>query len=245
MADVSFSSADFARLQLDLVARHVELGRGGWSNGLDQLTNLQRRLGLGPPGDPPDERWAEVLAVADAAAAVEPIVEHLMAVAATLPDPTPEHVLHGWPTRGAFSIQLDGPLARTHFFAGVDDDGRSPLHPSKLDRRRNELTSVVAEFRAEHPGIRRMRGGSWLYTLDRYADLFPDAHLASATVRRGRSTFRGMSHWGQFLDHRGGLRHDRAATFRARLARWDGGDPCELFPIATLEVESPIEVFDA
>ena len=53
-----------------------------------------------------------------------------------------------------------------------------------------------------------------------------------------------MSHWGQFLDHRGMLRTDLVETFQTRLGTWSGDDPCALFPIPTLEVSSPIEVFD-
>lgn len=234
----------FVRVQVDLVARHVELGRGGWSDGLDQLTNLQRRLGLGPPGDPPNEIWAGVLAAADETAAVDPVVDRISALAATLPEPVPEHLLHRWPTCGAFSVQRDGDLARTHFFS-IDEDDLSPLHPSKLEQRRHELHTVVAAFRDLHPDVRRIKGGSWLYTLDRYAGLFPAAHIARATRRRDRSVFRGMSHWGQFLDHRGGVHHDRIEVFRGRLTAWTGDDPCLLFPVPTLEVESPIEVFDA
>ena len=233
----------FIRVQVELVARHVEIGRGGWSDGLDQLTNLQRRLGLGPPGDPPNEVWAGVLAAAEDAAALEPVVDRISGLAATLPVPVPEHLLHAWPTCGAFSVQRDGDLARTHFFS-MDVDELSPLHPSKLEQRRNELHAAVAEFRALHPDVRRIKGGSWLYTLDRYAELFPAEHIARAAPRRGRSLFRGMSHWGQFLDHRGEVHEHRIDAFRRRLADWSGGDLCRLFPVPTLEVESPIEVFD-
>ncbi len=234
--------AGFIRIQLELVARSVELG-GTWRDGVHRLTNLQRRLGLGTPTDPPTGRWAELLARVDALAAVEPVVELVLAEVAELPAPMPEHLRHGWPTVGAFSIQIEGDIARTHFFS-TDTDGVSALHPSKAVRRRAELTSVLAEVRAAHPELRRVRGGSWLYALDRYASLFPPAHLATAVERRDRDTFRGMSHWGQFVDHRGELRDDRAEVFRLRVSRWHGGDPCPLFPIPTLELDAPIEVFD-
>jgi hypothetical protein len=54
-----------------------------------------------------------------------------------------------------------------------------------------------------------------------------------------------MSHWGQFLDHRWNLRTDLAEQFRYRVENWTGDDPCSLFPIDTLEVSSPITVFDS
>ena len=52
-----------------------------------------------------------------------------------------------------------------------------------------------------------------------------------------------MSHWGQFIDHSGALRNNLADMFRQRVAEWPGDDPCDLFPIAALEVRSPVETF--
>ncbi len=104
--------------------------------------------------------------------------------------------------------------------------------------------AVLAAARQAHPELDRVAGGSWLYSASSYRSLFPEEHIANAVVRRNRQTFRGMSHWGQFLDHLWNLRPERAEEFRRRCATWAGGDPCELFPIDTLEVSSPIAVFD-
>lgn len=107
-----------------------------------------------------------------------------------------------------------------------------------------ELDEVLARVRADTPGLRRVIGGSWLYSLPSYAGLFPAAHLAGARVRRGRDRFNGMSHWGQLVDHRGDLSPARASAFRTRLAAWTGGDVCDVFPTPTLDLDSPIGVFD-
>ncbi|MEM9515372.1 MAG: hypothetical protein AAGA42_11010 [Actinomycetota bacterium] len=233
-------SADYVSLQLALVDRFVELGIGSYASGVDQLTNLRRRLGLGAPSDP---SWVRLLEQLDAYDDHASCVNAVMEVAVTTPSVEPEHIARGWPTSGAFSLDVRGAAAQTHFFS-MDTDTTSPLARPKLPQRRRELASVIAHARREHPDLRLITRGSWLYSTTSYASLFPPEHLRTATVRRGRNTFQGMSHWGQFLDHRGALRTDLANDFRSRVATWSGDDPCLLFPIATLEVSSPIETFD-
>lgn len=81
-------------------------------------------------------------------------------------------------------------------------------------------------------------------SVDRTGNGFPPTHIASATERTGVYHFQGSSSWGQFLDHRGGVKADLAARFVAAVDNYDGAAPWRLFPIPTLNVESPIEVFD-
>lgn len=236
-------SQGFVFLQLSMVDRFVAIGAGSWADGAHRLTNLQRRLGLGTPTDPPSNpAWVELFATLAAFDSINERVDVVMDAASSLPPAVPEHIANGWPTVGAFSIEVAGTVARTHFYS-MDEDDESPLHPRKLAKRREELTAVVSTVGADHPEVEFIAGGSWLYSTRSYASLFPPTHLAGAVVRRGRSTFRGMSHWGQFVDHRGDVRADLAAHFLGRVGTWAGDDPCRLFPIETLEVRSPISHF--
>jgi hypothetical protein len=237
-------SSDFASLQLILVDRFVQLGMGTHADGVHRLTNFQRRLGLGTPTDPPSHQaWIDLLDRIQHASSNSGRVELVLEVFSSMPQAVPEHVSEGWPTVGAFSIEIFGTTARTHFYA-VDDDDTSPLHASKHELRHHELRAVLTEACTSHPEIDRVVGGSWMYSMNSYASLFPPSHVANPIVRRNRSTFRGMSHWGQLLDFRGNLRAGLAEGFRQRVDRWTGNDPCALFPIDTLEVNSPISVFD-
>lgn len=234
---------EVAALQLSLVDRFTELGLGTRSQGVHRLTNFHRRLGLGSPTDPPsNQTWLDLLATLEEAPTPADRVAAVTEMLEALPAAVPEHVAQGWPTVGAFSIQRSGNVARTHFYS-TDQDDLSPLHPTKLDQRRQELTEVLAMVCADHPEINRVAGGSWLYSTRSYASLFPVAHAANGVVRRGRDTFRGMSHWGQFVDHRGDLRPDLVSVFAQRVRAWEGSDPCGLFPIPTLEVSSPLDLF--
>ena len=51
-----------------------------------------------------------------------------------------------------------------------------------------------------------VRGGSWLYHLEAYRRLFPPVYGDSREVLEGISHFQGTSSWGQFLDHREGVK---------------------------------------
>lgn len=236
-------SVGFASLQLALVDRFVELGAGSFADGVHRLTNIQRRLGLGSPTDPPTNSiWIDLIAALAEASTSTDRDDVIRDAVASLPAAVPEHEANDWPTVGAFSVEVDGPTARTHFYS-TDTDELSPLHPSKLDRRRSELREVIAIAWGGDPTIERVRGGSWLYATRSYASLFPAAHLATAVARRNADTFRGMSHWGQFVDRHGEVRPALAAQFLERVRCWDGSNLCELFPIETLVVESPINVF--
>jgi hypothetical protein len=88
-----------------------------------------------------------------------------------------------------------------------------------------------------------VRGTSWLYSTKSYCALFPTTHIASATERTGVFQFQGSSAWGQFLDRRGRVKANLAARFVAAVDNYDGDAPWTLFPIPTLIVDSPIEVF--
>ena len=234
----------FVSLQLAFAERFSELGLGTISEGVHRLTNIQRRLGLGIPTDPPtDGLWTELLGTLEAASSHDDRVAIVMNAVASLPEATPEHLLHGWPTVGAFSIDRYQNVARTHFYSTVND-GESPLHPGKLSLRRRELFSVLNNVCQDHPEVDRVTGASWLYAIRSYSSLFPASHTANAATRSGTDTFRGMSHWGQFVDHRGDARPKFDQEFRRRLRGWHGEDLCALFPIPTLIVSSPLRNFD-
>lgn len=236
-------SQAFAELQFEFVQRFVALDLGSPTDGLNRLTNIQRRLGLGQPDEPASNpAWIKLMADISGASNTSEGAEIVMAATSTA-TPTPEHIAHGWPTVGAFSLAVHGDTAQTHFYIDRVDDV-SPFHGTRLEERRSELRDVLSMVRTEHPNLRWITGGSWMYEASGYRHVFPSEHLKSAVVRTDRTTFQGMSHWGQFLDFRGELRQDRAQEFRKRLEEWDGTNPCALFPIPTLDVMSPVAVFD-
>ena len=100
-------SPEFASLQLTLVDRFVQLGIGSQADGVHQLTNFQRRLGIGTPTDPPTNKiWIDLLDKVNTVSTHANRVDTVMDTFSSLPPAVPEHIAHGWPTAGAFSIQI-------------------------------------------------------------------------------------------------------------------------------------------
>lgn len=232
---------DYVELQLRFARRAAALGTHDFAGAMAQLTNLHRRLGFGDPGDPTDERWIRYLdglaAQPDLAGQVRWTVDFAASTSAV---PPPSSAVA---RAGPFSVHVRGDLLRTHFVPKAADR-TSPLHTSLLPLRRSELRAALAAASTLCPNARRVRGTSWLYSTKSYCALFPPTHISSATERTEVYEFQGSSSWGQFLDHRGGVKAELAARFVAAVDDYDGTAPWRLFPIPTLKVESPIEVFD-
>ena len=233
--------ADYVELQLRLARRAASLGTHGFADAVVQLTNLHRRLGFGEPRDSPHDGWTRYLEGLDARPDLAGQVRWTTEFADSnhLTPPPSAAVARA----GPFSVHVQGDLLRTHFMPRSASPV-SPLHRSCIPQRRRDLRTVLADAMRRHPEARRVRGTSWLYSTQSYRAIFPPSHVATATIRTDVHRFQGSSAWGQFLDHRGGVKADLAARFVAAVDSWDGTAPWALFPVPTLVVESPIETFD-
>lgn len=241
LGDGAYLPADYVELQLRFARRAAALGTHDFADAMTRLTNLHRRLGFGDPGESADERWVRYLDGLDAQPDLGGQVRWTVDFAAlesAVPPPSSAVA-----RAGPFSVHVLGDLLRTHFVPKAADSA-SPLDASRLPLRRSELRTALTAASALCPSARRVRGTSWLYSTKSYCSLFPPTHISSATERIEVYEFQGSSAWGQFLDHRGGVKADLAARFAAAVDNYDGTAPWKLFPIPTLNVESPIEVFD-
>ncbi|MCB0996918.1 MAG: hypothetical protein KDB21_17610 [Acidimicrobiales bacterium] len=232
--------AGYVELQLRFARRSAALGTHDFADAMTQLTNLHRRFGFGDPAKPTDERWTRYLDGLDAHRDLGGQVRWTVAFAASnraVPPPSSAVA-----RAGPFSVHVHGDVLRTHFLPKAAD-ATSPLHASRLPLRRSELRVALEAAYRLCPGAQRVRGASWLYATKSYCALFSRTHIASATERTGVHRFQGSSAWGQFLDHRGGVKANLAARFVAAVDDYDGQAPWTLFPIPTLIVDSPIEFF--
>ncbi len=149
------------------------------------------------------------------------------------------------PGVGCFAYQLEdaGRTLRLHFSATRHAGALKPAH---LEQRRGELLAVLDHARAAHPGVRQVRGGSWLYNLPGYRALFPPAALAAAVPADPRDELEFMALWGQFLRGDATVYQASAATFRQRfsVARDERG-LLAAFPLPKLDWQAPIAQIDA
>jgi hypothetical protein len=209
-----------------------------------RYTNLHRRLGLGNGREQAAPAWSAyavgLRACGTHAARLDWTQDFLQR--------TEPAVLPSNQTRfGCFSCEApdEHGVLRFHFPPGDAFDSPGPLSTPKRAERGQELRALFAFARRAYPHARIVRGGSWLYHLEAYRRLFPPAYVATRRAPDGPVPIDGASTWGQFLDHRGGLRADRVRAFEAAWPGLDPQAPWRAFPLPLLRVEAPVGVFHA
>jgi len=144
-------------------------------------------------------------------------------------------------TIGCFSYQLQAAnLVRLHF-QNADTSGYSPLHASRVEQRRSELSRLFAHVKRAVGLYAEVTGTSWLYNLASYRRLFPEPYVASGTVVQ---RLRSMPQWGQFVDHTGRIKAAPAQRFRAAVAAVSSITRLpDAFPLQPLAARAPIQCF--
>ena len=205
-----------------------------------EYTNLHRRLGLGrPDGAAPSPEWTRYAAGLERCASNSSRLDWTVAFFAGA---SPKESV----TRrfGCFSYDLldPGHVVRIHFSNRDSADDCGPLARAKADRRRSELREMFEFIRVRHSSARTVRGGSWLYNLQAYRRLFPQAYAASI-FEPEQVRLDGTSTWGQLLDFRGGVKPAVRQTLLGNIGQVDIAAPWKAFPMRALGARSPIENF--
>lgn len=231
---------EFFDLQLLFAAFMAERMEAPLRHTVTHYTNLYRRFGLGDPGDTYPPMWEEYLAGLDPLA---PRAEQLawtrerFLLADELKPPAHHHLF------GCFACEPVGPdgIVRIHF-GNRDRDGVSPLHRSKSELRRKDLTALVGFAMENYPWATSVMGTSWLYNLEAYRRLFPPEYGASAHPAE-RLRLIGLSSWGQLLTHDEFLKPAMRDILLQNLDRIDLAAPWRIFPLPALAVSAPLEAF--
>lgn len=208
-----------------------------------EFTNLHWRLGLGVADfAAPSPGWLDY---ARGLRACEGLAERGDWTVAFFQTVTPVETVQRRFGCFRFEVLAEEPeVVRIHF-NNLDSGGDvGPLARAKLEARLADLRAMFAAVRAEHPEARRVRGSSWLYNLEAYRRLFPQAYVASA-VRPDRVRLNGTSSWGQVFDFRGAMKPEVCAALLRNAADPALEAPCVAFPMRPLAVESAVEDFYA
>ncbi len=145
----------------------------------------------------------------------------------------------------AHEAPTDEGFVKIHFNNRDTDQDGGPLARSKIDRRRAELTAMLAHIQENHPNATRLAGRSWLYHLEAYRRLFPPDYVASRVQAPGPLHLSGTSTWGQLIDSREAIRPEiRDALFEG-LKTLDPEAPWRAFPLHPLAVSAPLPSFYA
>jgi hypothetical protein len=226
----------FFDLQLQFARKVTALSGLPFADALLRYTNLYVRFGLGRAFDPDHPAWRQYLAGLPGAADT---AEWTYRFYLTRPEAEPPGIVQ---TCGCFSYaRLGEDRVRLHF-RNAESAGGSALGSDRRSERLADLAALFAHLRRTADGPVRVVGASWLYNLDAYRRLFPDAYLSTARVAARR--FQHMPLWGQFLDRHGKVRESMARPFLDRLERHSSLDTLErCFPLQVLTLEAPAPVF--
>jgi hypothetical protein len=156
----------------------------------------------------------------------------------------PESLPPGQRQFGCFSCDPpdeDG-MVRIHFANG-DHDRLGPLSCTKIDTRRQELKAMFTYMKQTYADAKEVRGASWLYHLEAYRRLFPPVYGASREVQEGNARFQGTSSWGQFLNHREGVKPALREQFLENLKKLDLHRRWEVFPLPACRAHAPMQAF--
>lgn len=236
--------APWFALQLQLAEAVAERTAEPLGEAVTRLTNLHRRFGLGTAGQGPvASLWSDYRTRLEALPRGEPRLDWTLTCFVRGPAEAraPDKLYFG-----CFSCDPpDGEGAvKIHFNNEDSADGVGPLRRGKIERRLAELTAMFAGIRNASPQARSVRGGSWLYNLEAYRRLFPQAYGASRTAPEVLP-LNGTSSWGQLIDHRWRVKSEVACVFLANLERVDPERPWLVFPFRALAARAPIELFYA
>jgi hypothetical protein len=233
---------DYFDLQLRLAEAVAAAAGLPLSETVARYTNFYRRFGLGFwQGAPAAPEWQTYTA---RLMTLETHAQRVAWTQAFFAQSPPEGLPPGRRPFGCFACDppdADG-FVRIHF-TNRDQDGIGPLSRSKMDLRRQELQAMFAYVRHTFAGAREVIGGSWLYHLEAYRRLFPPAYGDSRQVQEGDAHLRGTSSWGQFLDHREGVKPALRAQFLENLKTLDLHRLWAVFPLPTYRAHAPIQAF--
>lgn len=132
--------------------------------------------------------------------------------------------------------------AKLHFLNNDANDGRGPLHLSKLPLRKMELRKLFRVLKIRHPHCKIVNGESWLYNLENYRALFPVQYLD--TAKATDSPHYHASIWWQLQDAKGNLKTSMANEFRSKMSNMETIEDAEnIWKYKILKLEGDTKCF--
>lgn len=141
-----------------------------------------------------------------------------------------------------FEIEGDGEVASLHF-KNRDSSQLGPLSTVRMQQRLEELKLMFGFIKENHPEIKQIKGGSWLYNYPSYRRLFPPVFTENMSVQRVPFP-RSSGIWGQFINSEKQLNQQLASDFEQKFMQaTDEEGLLQSFPFRILSAELPIECF--
>ncbi|MFZ2523002.1 MAG: hypothetical protein WAW92_01310 [Minisyncoccia bacterium] len=143
-------------------------------------------------------------------------------------------------TFGFFRYDYDPDSKIVHIHFDPKQTPGSPL--GDTEKRRQELRQMFEYIKKNHPDMEKVKGGSWLYNVKKYRDIFPPEYTSN--LGEYDSKYQGFSIWGQFLDRNTEIRPEKVKEFIESL---DGAkneeEILQAFPLRPLSASTSITNF--
>ena len=228
---------EFFNMQIDFARKAAKVSGISFNQALLEYTDFYSRFKIGRKTDANNPVWQEFIASINDKDIYEQVYDFYL-------KRKDVHLEKREKKRfGCFDCeyQLDEKCVYVHF--GNREENGSPLDDKNLNKRLEELKHMFEYVKKTYPDARFVRGGSWLYNLDKYTRLFPPEYSQDAQPST-RYHFNGLSVWGQFLDQNMKIKLDQVKLFRDKLNNAESLDQLEdSLPLRTLEVGDYIENF--
>ena len=231
---------DYFELQLRFATHMAERTGIALTRAVRHFTNLHRRFGSGDPDEGEHAGWQVFVQRLEQLTAIEDQTAWAQEFFVTAPAET---LPADQTFFGCFGCAPpnEANIVRIHF-AKRDEDDLSPLHRSKIERRKADQSQLAAFIAERYPGAAGIMGVSWLYNIDAYRRLFPPDYAGSAAPA-GPVRLSGMSSWGQFLRHDERIKPDLRDALLRSLPTMDLAAPSRSFPLPVMVARAPIASF--
>ncbi|HEC67077.1 MAG TPA: hypothetical protein ENI23_17510 [bacterium] len=228
------------QLQVEFAKRAAELSGESLDESFMKYTSFYRRVGNNDwDFNPQSKAWLKFLDLVHSGKDPAKTVLELHVTDET-PVANKENSLRFGSFR--FSINEGKDTVNIHF-RNLDKSGKGPLSGDRLKYRTQELGEMFKYVRENHPDVRTVKGGTWLYNYDAYRNLFPPEYTQNEKVEKVPFP-RHMGIWGQLLDSSGGENKERVREFRKKIQKAKNIDELlQAFPFRMLYQEGDIEPF--
>lgn len=113
--------------------------------------------------------------------------------------------------RYKYVIDKEGiPIIKLHFLNN-DTSGKGPLSKSQTELRKKELRELFTDVKTNHPDVKYVQGGSWLYNIESYKRLFPNSYFKDMKSIKPKPNM--LVIWGQFINSEWGIKEDMGRIF--------------------------------
>lgn len=222
---------DFFNIQVEFAKKLAKVSGQPFFDLLRTRTDVYGRLELGKSLDVNNPIWQEFIAGGE-----EGVAERAYNIYMTPGHNSSKKREKVW--FGCFNPEYNPEKKTVYVHFGPKEKTGSPF--DNPEKRKQELREMFEYVKNNYPDAQFVAGHSWLYSVERYKNLFPPEYTAHMKVEE--STSPGYATWGQFVDRNQKTKPKARDTFFKKLE--SATTEQEVFDAIPLKVLSPQTTID-